>query len=792
MSAVWAHTRAGLRRRWKSWLALTVFVALAGGSVLAMVAGARRTDTAYPRFLKAVRAPDVVVYLGGGRSQIEPVTHLPEVAQAATATGLFPADLDIVTVALDDPRLGQSVSRFKFLAGRAPRAADEVLVSFEAARQRHLKVGSPLTVHFLVGGAGSGAVEAVTFHVVGIEAAAGEFPPHTSPFISNPVYVSRAFLDTPAGIAAAGPQPIVAVVLRLKQGSAYAFTALSDTIRALNAPTGVTLVGQQSALVQRSMHQQALALWLMAAFAALAVTLILSQLVVRQLSEEDRDVATLRALGMTSGQLASTTLLQLATTSVIATAGAVAVALLASPLLPLGTARIAEPRTGFRFDAPVAGAGGFAIIAILAALGFAAVFLKRRPEPLPAASEEVDARRRTLAAWLSGLPLPLVVTTGVRLALQRGRARTAVPVRATLIAAAVGIAAVVAALTFADSLGHLLSTPRLYGVTFDADLEPQGNFADVRPLLPAVERDPTVAAATVGWTAIPMSSGGVVFGGQAMETPGVADPTVTSGRLPFSADEILLGIHTARSLHARVGVTVHVTVANVTNPIPMRVVGLGILPSFSVAEQLGRGAVFAPAAIGRFTAAAPKDFPFPPPGDIAVRFRPGVDRARALADLSRSVGGVSVAGVAAAPQPEDVANFGQVTRLPQVLAGMLAVMAAAATANLLVGSVRRRRRDLAVFKTIGLVPRQLGAVIAWQATTVAVIALVAGVPVGLAAGRWLWTLVARSVGVIVQPVVPWPFIALVIPATAVIVNVVAAGPAVAAGHIRTAPALRAE
>ena len=53
-------------------------------------------------------------------------------------------------------------------------------------------------------------------------------------------------------------------------------------------------------------------------------------------------------------------------------------------------------------------------------------------------------------------------------------------------------------------------------------------------------------------------------------------------------------------------------------------------------------------------------------------------------------------------------------------------------------SVRARRRDLAVLKTLGCSRRQVGATVAWQATTIVGLALVIGIPVGIIAGRWTW------------------------------------------------------
>ena len=58
---------------------------------------------------------------------------------------------------------------------------------------------------------------------------------------------------------------------------------------------------------------------------------------------------------------------------------------------------------------------------------------------------------RGLAAARPGAPL--AAGTGVRMALEPGRGRTAVPVRTTILGAALAIATVVAALTFAAEPG---------------------------------------------------------------------------------------------------------------------------------------------------------------------------------------------------------------------------------------------------------------------------------------------------------------------------------------------------
>jgi hypothetical protein len=69
--------------------------------------------------------------------------------------------------------------------------------------------------------------------------------------------------------------------------------------------------------------------------------------------------------------------------------------------------------------------------------------------------------------------VPVTAAAGVRLALEPGRGRTAVPVRAALAGAALSVLAVAAALTFGASLLHLVNTPPLYGKRWDAAIDVQ-------------------------------------------------------------------------------------------------------------------------------------------------------------------------------------------------------------------------------------------------------------------------------------------------------------------------------
>ena len=70
-------------------------------------------------------------------------------------------------------------------------------------------------------------------------------------------------------------------------------------------------------------------------------------------------------------------------------------------------------------------------------------------------------------------------TAGVRIALEPGRGRSAVPVRSALAGTALSVLAVAAAFTFGANLLHLVHTPRLYGQGWDAAIDLQ--FQTITP-----------------------------------------------------------------------------------------------------------------------------------------------------------------------------------------------------------------------------------------------------------------------------------------------------------------------
>ena len=92
-------------------------------------------------------------------------------------------------------------------------------------------------------------------------------------------------------------------------------------------------------------------------------------------------------------------------------------------------------------------------------------------------------------------------------------------------------------------------------------------------------------------------------------------------------------------------------------------------------------------------------------------------------------------------------------------------------------------------KSLGLLRRQVSSVTAWQVSTLAVLALRAGVPLGVAAGRGARALFATGPGVPASALIPATVTLGIVPAVLLAADAVAPGRAIA--RLRAAEILRA-
>ena len=373
----------------------------------------------------------------------------------------------------------------------------------------------------------------------------------------------------------------------------------------------------------------------------------------------------------------------------------------------------------------------------------------------------------------------------------------------------VAVAAVVAAVVFGASLITLVGTPHQYGQNWNQELDfgftgvPGSAGAKVLSAQPAVTEYAAgnYGQLTIGGEIVPAIGLDQIRGGGYL--------TLLSGRAPSAPGEIALGAQTLRAIHRRIGQTVQVTVANLlptsgsATQRTMRIVGVAVFSSFGrgsfAPTDLGTGAVVPASVLSArsepgttgYCGTSGTCYNF-----FLLRYRPGTDLNAAAARLSAAVTKagcpIGTCAVTADQRPGDIEHYAAIRDTPLVLGAVLALLAVGTLAHVLLTSVRRRRRDLAVLKTLGLVRSQVLRVVAWEASALAAAALLIGLPLGVLAGRWAWAIFAGSAGVSGVADVPVPLILLAIPVTLALANLIAAEPGWDAARVHPASVLRSE
>ncbi len=290
--------------------------------------------------------------------------------------------------------------------------------------------------------------------VVGIEAAPGEFPPQIQGTGDVQIHASPALLPVAAdliGIETGGNS----IEVRLRDGEAGvdAFIA-SLHLQAPDASAG-TLVVQRAltASASRSMHTQATALRLLALLTGLAGIIVAAQLMARLTTVESDDQPVLSALGMTRRDRFRIGMARATVIGASAAVAATAVALAASGLFPSGLAGLAEPDRGIRIDPTVLALGGAGVLAAVVMVTLVPAGRAARRAMARVGRDRGPSSPSMAGRALASLPAPLAMEIGVRMALEPGRGRSAVPVRSALAAATLA-GAVAATLVFRQPGQH--------------------------------------------------------------------------------------------------------------------------------------------------------------------------------------------------------------------------------------------------------------------------------------------------------------------------------------------------
>jgi hypothetical protein len=468
------------------------------------------------------------------------------------------------------------------------------------------------------------------------------------------------------------------------------------------------------------------------ALTALVVVVVAGgQALARQLGASADDDEVLSALGVTRRGRVVALVLPFAAVALVAAAVAAVGTVVSSPLLPVGFAGRIEADSGVYVYPRILGLGlaGMTTFVLLVTVGAALVRTRRGSGP------EASERPSVVASAAAAAGAGPAAVTGLRLALEPGRGRIRLPVRSTLAGVVLGVAGVAGVLTFGASLEKLLTDPVLHGQPWDAALpvgEDQETLDEVVPQLPK-----GVAAATLADQRSVTIGGEELVGTSFDDLRGTIDIPYLKGRPPNAPDEVAIGPDALGRMGAEVGDTV-TALGPGGRRVRLRIVGS---PVAAIEEEYDRMVVLTVPGLARLERSE---------GGRNIYVRTNGPPEAALAPLA------DVVEIDLPVLPVSLANLEEAQSIPTALAQFLGALAVAALAHALLVGLRRRRRDLAVLRVLGLRSPQILGVVAVQATTIALVGIAVGIPIGVAAGRVVWTEFASSLNVVVLADVPLP------------------------------------
>ncbi|GII03223.1 ABC transporter permease [Planobispora takensis] len=807
-----------VRRRRRSLAVLAVLIAFSLATVLAAVAGSRRGESALDRLRAGTLPADAQVLIqdpGFDWDKVRAIPGVLGVAPSVTAAMYIEGvQLGWDSVPPVDPAVWRDVERPVLLAGRLPdpARADELAVSARFVERYGKGVGDSAVIRLATpqeadidlgvdaANTGSTRIRAngprVTARIVGV--------------IRSPWFADRVG-ETSGGATGEGfaiPSPglflkyqdnflgaqrskFTNALVRLENGE----DGLAEFRSRLAAATGrpeirVDNLADGLRRNQRLVRYEAIALLAFGLSALVAAALVIGQFAARLVAASLAELRVLIPAGLTPRQAVVAAALGPSAAALPGAVLGVTGAALASRWTPLGAAANFEPRPGLDLDWPVLLGGLVAVLVAVAAGAGGYAWLAVAAKPAGPSGRSAVAT----AAGRMGWPVPVLV--GLRLALERGHGRTALPVRSALIGSTVGIAGVVAALTFSAGVSDAASNPARYGQThrllvFLGANGRSGPADQVGRVLSVLARDPDVAGVE-DRRLFSAASGDLTFPVYDYTPVGTPPPIeLKTGRLPVSDREIMLAADTAGKLRdagmlkAGVGDRIHLT--GDRGGRDFTVSGIGFVPE-GPSNTYSEGVLATPAGYDSLFASFEIRMGF-------VAFRPGADVAEATARLRQTVGslpGGDDIGMMSSFKPRQLAEVQGVRALPVALGAFLALLALASAAYTSVTAVRRRRHDIAVLRALGMTPAQTRWSVATQAGTLAAVGLVFGVPVGLALGRVLWQGVAENTPLFYVPPVPTWTLVLIGPVTLLAMNLLAARSAGVAARLNLAHALRAE
>ncbi len=827
LDLAWYRFRVTLRRRWPDYLAIVLLIALVGGPGMGTIAAARRTQSSFSLFLAhtnpsdlsvgtALYLPPIGLTTGYDSSLIRTIARLPDVKRAESYALVYALPLGAngrPTPAAKKSNSNLNVfgsvnglyfnqDRVTVVRGRMadPNRANEIMMTQSAARELDLKVGQ--TVPWAVYPSELGNSTAKPYlrkdlTLVGTVVLNNAVVQDEIDALGAPTAILTPALTHRLTSCCAD---FTFTFLQLRHASADVATVESEIDHVLppRLPHDFLATSIDVAKADQALKPEAIALGAFGGIALLAALLIAGQIIGRLLRSRAGENRALRSIGASPAMIVSDEVIGITGAVVVGALTAAVVAVALSPLAPLGPVRPYYPFPGLSLDWTVLGLGTLGFVAVLFAVSLL-LAVRGAPHRLGTVTRRNSRRESNLATSAASGGLPVSAVVGIRFAFEPGADNA--PVRSATLGATLAMVVVIATVVFGSSFSALVSHPALYGWNWTYALEGGGGIGDIPQHSAAafLKHDKQVSA----WSGYYYANFEIdgytvpVLGG----TPRApVAPPILKGHGLDGPGQIVLGVVTLAQLHKNVGDRVAVGFGD-TSPKNLLIVGTATMPAVGVGGvtghlEMGTGAIvdyhLIPPTVRNQADTSPLG-----PNAIFVRFVPNVTTSSARQQVNLIAKKLSLPSnfgvqVLAVQRPAEIVNYRSAGVTPTLLSSALAAGAVGALGLMLVASVRRRRRDLALLKALGFTQRQLAATVAWQSSIAVLIGTLVGVPAGIALGRFLWDLFAREINAVPAPSVPVLTVVLIAIGALLLANIIAAFPGRIAARTSTALVLRSE
>ena len=742
------------------------------------------------------------------RQDGSPLLGTPE-----NVSGCFDGDGSVAIIAVTAGGATDQVVPFRLWGELQGSGSSAVVLSRATAQRAGISIGQDVRLAGSCNGDGKlfELDVPIDLRVSGLAIGPLDVEPPATTLETEPAYVDPvAFQALLAG--GAEPQGGTLVWLNAEASPAEVSEGLTSfyIIRDLRA---------RAKLIDEALAADARLLWLLAAIGAIGGILVLAPIVGRNLRDTGPEPASLAAVGARSTLIAQQAIVH---TLALAVIGALSAALVAVPLaalMPRGLAAAISPDRELWFDGLVTGVGVGVLVIVVVVIG--ALTASRIVSSDRSNTARVSARGGRAAGWIRLRPGP---RTGVLAAVGTPAGPRRASPWPSLVSMVLVATTGVASVTYLAGLRHLEQTPRVVGWNWDAISNFQFGSGDpdrVPEVLAQLKDIDGIEQVTTGtgyppsFLVVPDTKISFVWPWTFGTGPGAIAPSMLRGRAPTGPDEVAIDQVLAEQAGLAVGDTVSFgrkpLVARLDDELHQRaqqsgleglvfaehddqlvvavfqITGIAVLPlerskeipqaSFTLegyadlveptSEELAAARAWLPDAL-------PSEIKVEMEGAIAnletIDERPSALYMRLSRDAQATYDAVAaVDGVAEVlnPTPEQVLtlvvklNVESTDRVPIALAATVAALFVALASYLLFASVRARRFELAVMRSLGMSTSGIRCSVAAQATATALISLTVAIPSGVLIGRWAWLAYASDLGVLQVSVIPWSTLAIV-------------------------------